>query len=434
MKPNPGSESTEAGHPDQPEQFRRKLWFDYLSKINDRELHENQLSGATDWVLTGVLGVILYRGVPLLPTLLRIPNLVRSASIMFTLLANGLVFVLFAIVSLLNADGSGQQPRVAPKSRKSVGPAALFALTGLAGSSWWLIKANSQPWYVHGIALVSAISWTLVLLLAVGARSIKRLHVKLYGAELPTFTTVKIARSRVGLAILLISWTLAAASCYALIRYLWLFQTTGEDWVTPLSTAAWFLLGTGILLTLYHRLESRSARNRYLDLERDIVLEGLTSDDIRQRFTAELIGLSVSEWINVMHHKFKKCNEQVAALQGSLSKSLQGINNIPADFHHERTARAEQSLKEALTVVKAAERSLVAVHLQLPKPDSVPSDLTQALKIAPIIGDFKTHIKEFTRDIAAAAPLCKELEEHAGMQESDARKLIEKICSGGRQG
>jgi hypothetical protein len=49
----------------------RKIWLDYLGKLNDRELHRKTL-GPTDWGLIGVAAVILYRCIPQAPAFFRL--------------------------------------------------------------------------------------------------------------------------------------------------------------------------------------------------------------------------------------------------------------------------------------------------------------------------------------------------------------------------
>jgi hypothetical protein len=412
---------------DQSEQFRRKLWFDYLSKINDRELHQNHLSGVSDWVLMGLLGAILYRGIPALPSLLKIPGLASSVTVTLTLLANSLVLLLFAVASLLLAEEPGEQPRVLPRSKRGLGLTPLLALAGLATLSLWLSRTPGQPSYVHYAAVAGGVLWTVAFLVMLMGASLRRSYQRLSGAEFPIYSTVKPTASLGGIAALLVLWFLALASCYAFLRYIWLLQTVDRDWVTPLSAAAEILLAIGILLTLYSRSASSSTRARYLELERDIILEGLSSDDIAERFTGELVGSSISEWITSTRDKFRRCNERVTSLNSTLQTSLVDMDAIPVDFHRERKARAEESLRDAFRVLKEVEKALIAVHIQLPGPSSLPADLTQATKMMPVVRDFKSRIGEFKRDIAATIPLCEKLEHHAGVKESDARRLIIKM-------
>src|SRR5579872_2462942 len=53
----------------------RRLWFDYLSELNDRALHRRALQ-PTSWVLIGLLAAIMYRAVPQVPSYLEISNAV----------------------------------------------------------------------------------------------------------------------------------------------------------------------------------------------------------------------------------------------------------------------------------------------------------------------------------------------------------------------
>jgi hypothetical protein len=63
----------------------RKLWFDYLAKLNDRSLQKTAASGATTWVLLGVAGAILYKIVPQLPHFLSLHGILGSTSVVFLL-------------------------------------------------------------------------------------------------------------------------------------------------------------------------------------------------------------------------------------------------------------------------------------------------------------------------------------------------------------
>ena len=50
----------------------RKILFDYLAKLIDRELQRARASGATTWVVLGLIAAVLYGGIPQLPRVLGI--------------------------------------------------------------------------------------------------------------------------------------------------------------------------------------------------------------------------------------------------------------------------------------------------------------------------------------------------------------------------
>ena len=45
----------------------KKLWFDYLARLRDREDRSNQITGVTNWVLCGLMGTLLYKAIGFLP-------------------------------------------------------------------------------------------------------------------------------------------------------------------------------------------------------------------------------------------------------------------------------------------------------------------------------------------------------------------------------
>ena len=45
----------------------KKLWLDYLSKLRDREDRSSQITGATNWVLCGLMGTLFYKGIEFVP-------------------------------------------------------------------------------------------------------------------------------------------------------------------------------------------------------------------------------------------------------------------------------------------------------------------------------------------------------------------------------
>jgi hypothetical protein len=413
---------------DAAEQFKRKLWLDYLSKINDRELQQNHLSGVTDWVLAGVLTAIAYRGVPLVPSLLRVPGLTHATAVMFTLEVNLLLFTMFAIVELLFAKGSGEQPRILPKERRPpLGRVSLIGIV-LAVCSFLLARDSSQPLYIHYSATAAAGFWMLLSIVLAVASPIQRYLKRKTGAELPIYTGMKTGGTRVGVTIMVAVWVGALMFCYALIRHIVYLQTLDSDWVTPLSTATQILVAMVIILTLYSRMALQTKRAGFLELERDVVLENLSADEIGQRFTAELVGSSMPEWIRLTAHKFKRCGERLTELTRDLQKSAEEIDSISPDFRHERAARADKSLTDCATILKDINRSLLAVHIDMPGAGQLPTaTITQASKTKPVLIEFKTNIDKFKEDFKPTVALVEKLEGYAGVEGSKAAKLIVKM-------
>ena len=71
----------------------RKLWLDYLAKLNDRQLQSARASGITTWVLLGVAAAILYKSVPQLPEFLSAPGTLGSSLIILMFEVDALLFL-----------------------------------------------------------------------------------------------------------------------------------------------------------------------------------------------------------------------------------------------------------------------------------------------------------------------------------------------------
>ena len=66
----------------------RRLWFDFISRLNERNLEASTKSGATTWVLFGVVVAIIYRCVPRIPSFLSNPAYFSATRTIFFLELN----------------------------------------------------------------------------------------------------------------------------------------------------------------------------------------------------------------------------------------------------------------------------------------------------------------------------------------------------------
>ncbi len=41
--------------------FDKKTWFDFIIKLNDREIRKRSANGLTIWALAGVIGVLSFK-------------------------------------------------------------------------------------------------------------------------------------------------------------------------------------------------------------------------------------------------------------------------------------------------------------------------------------------------------------------------------------
>jgi hypothetical protein len=77
--------------------YTKKEWFEYINKLNDRELSKRNASGITMWAFSAFIGLIMMNIIHLIPSLVNNSDFVFSSIIVFTILINFLV----TIVSLI---------------------------------------------------------------------------------------------------------------------------------------------------------------------------------------------------------------------------------------------------------------------------------------------------------------------------------------------
>src|ERR1700758_1416379 len=98
----------------------RKLWFDYIKTLNERQLQRSQRSGITTYVLLATLLALLYRFGPQLPQFLSEPGNTTTGVTTFVLLAIVVSSALMAILAIGMYCAGDSEFRAAPRSEKTV--------------------------------------------------------------------------------------------------------------------------------------------------------------------------------------------------------------------------------------------------------------------------------------------------------------------------
>ena len=109
----------------------RKLWLDYLAKLNDRELHSSQASGFTPWALLAVVAATVYTAVPKIPSFVATPGMATTSLVTLALEADVLFFEGLSIVALVCFCGPSVQSRLATAHSKRA--SSITILTGRIG-------------------------------------------------------------------------------------------------------------------------------------------------------------------------------------------------------------------------------------------------------------------------------------------------------------
>jgi hypothetical protein len=125
-----------------------KLWFDYLSKLNDRELQTARASGATSWLLLAVVAAITYRGLSGLKGFLSAPHAVTTTAVVGALLWDSLFHLWLALFGLLYYCRGRFEARLVPnlssRARNVVRSAFVAAWLALAGAHF-VLSGSAAP-------------------------------------------------------------------------------------------------------------------------------------------------------------------------------------------------------------------------------------------------------------------------------------------------
>jgi hypothetical protein len=107
-----GSEQEGEFRPDFEE---RKLWLEYLARVNDRNLKSRQASGFTPWALLGVAAAVLYAAVPKIPEFFLTPGGLRTALIILPLESDVVALAALLFGALLTYCFQAESARVVPE-------------------------------------------------------------------------------------------------------------------------------------------------------------------------------------------------------------------------------------------------------------------------------------------------------------------------------
>lgn len=242
----------------------RKLWFDFLAKLNDRNLQEKRESGATAWVLLAAAVAIVYKAVPLVPHFLSVPGATRAALTMFLLGADTVIFVMIALSGVAIYATGGVEKRLIPDIAKRVRrviTVGLWVMTIALGGLhvWWWMRFNGQP-LVKRVLIAFGLFWFLNTVGGMVKRYYKAAGARQRGTTLPEFYGFELGNQEGALLFGALNLIFGIPVAWALCVFVRDLSHAGADWVTPLGAAGFCLVFIAVVYVLYLRLIFRSSR------------------------------------------------------------------------------------------------------------------------------------------------------------------------------
>ena len=357
------------------EDAERKIWLDYLGKLNDRDL-QRKASGATEWALIGVAAIILYRCIPQAPAFLATRGAVYISLIILTLMIDLCANVYAALLSLATYLEVDIQPRLLPDERKRLFDVLMWVTLCVVfvivvmhfASLHFLMLTRGRP---RITVFVGVLLWIFVLVW-VGEYEYERkrqskeaLHRKEYGTSLPVFDYGRIPSEGSTLKFIVWKLFLAGLALFGFFMYLAILASTRIDWVRPLGAATQCLALVVVLAVLFLRYLLNHLTAVFRALERDVALGELPISDIKSRFV-KIIGTPVKEWLQTVEHTRNSKIKRFSEVLGSLSGAVEEVQSINEDYQIERVVARATKLREEFKRNRTSFlKELEGVHAQV---------------------------------------------------------------------
>jgi hypothetical protein len=404
------------------EEVDRKLWFDLISKLNDRNLQRARESGATAWVLLGVATAIIYKGTPALPSILSSRSEFSTASILFVLLFDLLTMLSVAwLLVALYVEGEREMRLMTELSLRArnvlVLMISIFAL-GLSSLHIWL-AATAASGTVKSTLIVFGIFWAINILAHVvkmirRARAAKRLR-----TALPEFGGVEIPSQGRPVAAV-VFFLISCGLFWVILRYLTMLSQSRVGMLSPLAASSHFLALIVICSILFGRaFIAAPHRDAFLALEQAIIVEGLGPSEIRSRFVMQLIGSSAADWLQKIADQAKAADVRLSEAVARVAARLPEVEAISIEYGLERAGRLRLFLNELRAASDAYDKELDACIFQLEEYSKFPMSLNEYTIFRGILAERRAAIQR-SKEQSGLQAMLKRIETLALCQVKDS--------------
>jgi hypothetical protein len=323
------------------------LWFEYITKINDRALRKRQSSGFTNWAICGLLIILLYRISESIPHIFTNISLFEHFLIILCSTFNIIYSISFIFIPLLLKASLTSEIRLASQlsriSKQFISIPLFIISFGLIFLNFYVafkyLFVIRWPFFVLGI-------FYLINILTSVFDRIRLLWVNrgVY-SDLPALKSDPVFHNRklkkffanILLSIFIILLIIAIIPVFIIIkepsiaRNLTIFKFCFE--------IAAFLY---VSLILLYRVSTLFESEFMESLERRIVLENLSSEEIKNIFIREYLGETISGWLNKVEAKLTELYNDYDKAVKVAESELEKINQIDKEYPYEIKGRLKE--------------------------------------------------------------------------------------------
>jgi hypothetical protein len=393
----------------------RDQWLTYLAQLNNRSLSQEGKSGATTWVLVGVLGAIVYKSVPLIPWFLGMPGYLRASYTLFLLISNVLLTLMTVLIGLVRYLGAPQRRLMTDRSRNQQ-----FIFTYVLAFPLWFLLACAQLWvgfacsdslFVRGSLIGFGLWWLINLSVGILKAAKKHWHARTKKLNLPKFSDVTFGTGKPSLRIAAIVFPFVLLSFSSVIAYILIMaKRSSTMWVPPLSAAVQLWVILVIIVILLWRVVHAGENEAYLSLERAALVENLDSQEIKARFVTQLWGPEIGEWLRSMGPRLVEADSKLRQATTTAKQRLAEIELIDEKYAMERSGRAKEATEELNTQMSEHKSALEKCQLDLKEYVSVGAGASKdeiemlqsaASQVHTCAPEWREHVVEATTVVAS---------------------------------
>lgn len=294
----------------------RRIWLEYISKLNDRAVSRQQASGFTTWGVAGVIAILLVKVIRYLPNVIVAPASGVFHLTVLTCVINLFIFGGALLILVLSVGTVTGEARLKSRMSRISAPIVSVALCGVclgAGAAnvgvWFAAPAYLEHWPFMVIGVLLIINALQVPAKRMWSWIKHREHFHdLPELSAPLFAVDTRYRWHFYPAAIIVGLCGLCLSLIPAIQSLPYVRSSKDA-----EALVWSLYVTGmvaLLLFLCFRLAAYPYGFFLSQLERRIVLESLPPQAIRAEFIREYVGEDIRDWLAEAEGKLKQLYDE----------------------------------------------------------------------------------------------------------------------------
>ena len=348
----------------------RELWLSYIGKLNDRALNRQRASGFTAWAVMAVIVALCLKILPNIPFSLADP-VQRSFHLLATTVICIFIFFFFffimsSVVSHADSDEARLQSRIQRASEPIVYTSMSLFLGALSILSYNCTIVASTYFMRVWPFWVFTVFFGLMTIFAPFVFSSGSLKHRRHADKLKKLSSSTSLMSPKDKQIQKRAscLTFFAGTCIALVPIVEALPRLSDD--SRIAIVTWAAATCGVVylsLFMIFRITGLS-KDRFLSqLERDIIVNSLSADEIKKRYIQELLGEDLNSWLTNLVETAQMSKKECEHIVTEATQEILKIKQIDPSLRFEIAGRYEQvknTIKSALHNCEEQHNQLLA--------------------------------------------------------------------------